>query len=69
LVYFSPNVVAHKQLDPITREDVYEAFGKNVQVETETENVLHFIEEESTDKMVLLMMSSGNFDGIDYGEL
>lgn len=69
LVYFSPKVVEHKKLDPITKEDVYEAFGKNVQVETETQKVLDFIEEESTDKMVLLMMSSGNFDGIDYNLL
>src|SRR5690554_7792757 len=29
LVYFSPKVVEHKKLDPITKEDVYEAFGKN----------------------------------------
>lgn len=69
LVYFSPKVVEHKKLDPITKEDVYDAFGKNVQVETETQKVLDFIEEESTDKMVLLMMSSGNFDGIDYNQL
>lgn len=69
LVYFSPRVVAHKKLDPITKEDVFEAFGKNVQVETETENVLRFIEKESTGNMVLLMMSSGNFDGIDYTQL
>ncbi|RYM34778.1 peptidoglycan synthetase [Brumimicrobium glaciale] len=69
LVYFSPNVVKHKKLDPITKEEVYEAFGKNVQVETETEKVLQFIEEESTDNMVLLMMSSGNFDGVDYSQL
>jgi len=69
LVYFSPDVVAHKKLDPITKEDVYEAFGENVQVETETQKVLDFIEKESTDKMVLLMMSSGNFDGIDYNQL
>ncbi len=69
LVYFSPKVVEHKKLDPITKEDVYEAFGENVQVETETQKVLNFIESESTDNMVLLMMSSGNFDGIDYGQL
>lgn len=69
LVYFSPKVVEHKKLDPISKEDVYEAFGKNVQVETETEKVLQFIEKESTENMVLLMMSSGNFDGIDYDQL
>ena len=69
LVYFSPKVVAHKKLTPITKEDVLNAFGNNVQVFTETQDVLNFIDMESTDNMVLLMMSSGNFDGIDYDEL
>lgn len=68
-VYFSPKVVAHKKLDPITKEDVLAGFGGNVLVETETQKVLDFIDQESTDNMVLLMMSSGNFDGIDYNTL
>lgn len=68
-VYFSPKVVAHKKLEPITKDDVLQGFGGNVLVEIETQNVLDFIERESTDNMVLLMMSSGNFDGIDYDEL
>lgn len=69
LVYFSPKVVKHKKLDPITKEDVANAFGGNVQVATKTQDVLDFIDKESTDNMTLLMMSSGNFDGIDYNEL
>lgn len=68
-VYFSPKVVAHKKLEPITKDDVFNGFGGNIQVETETQAVLNFIEKESTNNMVLLMMSSGNFDGIDYSEL
>jgi hypothetical protein len=31
--------------------------------------VLRFIREQEWDKSVLLMMSSGNFDGIDYDAL
>ncbi|MFA5575101.1 MAG: Mur ligase family protein [Brumimicrobium sp.] len=68
-VYFSPKVVQHKNLEPIAKEDVLKGFGGGVLVETETQKVLDFIEKESTNKMVLLMMSSGNFDGIDYNEL
>lgn len=68
-VYFSPKVVAHKKLEAITEKDVFDGFGGNVLVETETQKVLDFIAKESTDKMVLLMMSSGNFDGIDYNNL
>lgn len=69
LVYFSPKVVEHKKLEPITKEEVKAAFGGNVIVSTETEAVLDFINKEITPQSTLLMMSSGNFDGIDYNEL
>ncbi|MEX1191046.1 MAG: Mur ligase family protein [Brumimicrobium sp.] len=69
LVYFSHEVVKHKKLKPITAEEVKNAFGGNVRIETSTENVLNFIRSLDWDNKVLLMMSSGNFDGIDYTEL
>jgi len=69
LVYFSEEVVAHKKLEPITKEQVQEAFGGNVTVVNDTSEVLAFIRAESWDNAVLLMMSSGNFDGIDYDGL
>ena len=69
IVYFSHEVVAHKKLDPITDEEVQKAFGGNVKVYTKTEDVLNHLRSENWDNAVLLMMSSGNFDGIDYGVL
>lgn len=69
LVYFSPAVVAHKKLEPITIEQVEEAFGGKVKVVNETEEVLAFIHKEMEPNSTLLMMSSGNFDGIDYEKL
>ncbi|MBW7868685.1 MAG: peptidoglycan synthetase [Brumimicrobium sp.] len=69
IVYFNPKVVEHKKLTPITKEEVLQAFGNNIEVANETQEVLQFIERESTENMVLLMMSSGNFDGIDYNKL
>lgn len=68
LVYFSPEVVSHKRLEPITKEDVSSGFG-GVEVVTETQQVLTFIRGFDWNNKVLLMMSSGNFDGIDYDEL
>lgn len=68
LVYFSPDVVAHKRLEPITKEDVSKGFG-GVEVVTQTEDVLSFINGFDWKNKVLLMMSSGNFDGIDYDQL
>ena len=69
LVYFSPEVVAHKKLEPITKTQVSEGFGGSVHVVNETRDVLDFIHEAHGNNKVLLMMSSGNFDGIDYDAL
>ena len=69
LVYFSPKVVEHKKLEPITKQDVIDGFGGNITVVNSTEEVLEFIYKEISTESVLLMMSSGNFDGIDYDVL
>lgn len=69
VVYFSPQVVKHKKLEPITQEQVREAFGGKVKVMTETSEVLGLIRGQEWHNKVLLMMSSGNFDGIDYEKL
>ena len=66
LVYFNPEVVDHKKLDPISIELVKTAFGNNVTVVNETKKVLEFIKKFNFENKVLLMMSSGTFDGIDY---
>lgn len=69
LVYFNPDVVKHKKLEPISKELVFEGFGGNVVVTNETDEVLSFIRQQNMSNAVLLMMSSGNFDGIHYDEL
>jgi UDP-N-acetylmuramate: L-alanyl-gamma-D-glutamyl-meso-diaminopimelate ligase len=69
LVYFNPQVVAHKRLEMITKEDVSQGFGSRIEVANKTEDVLAFIENQLSGKCVVLMMSSGNFDGIDFDRL
>lgn len=69
IVYFSPEVVKHKKLEPISKELVSEGFGGNVLVLTNTQEVIDFLRAQDWNNAVLLMMSSGNFDGIDYGQL
>ena len=69
LVYFSPEVVAHKKLDPITKEQVLAGFGGGVEVVSSTEDVRAFLDRFEWNNSALLMMSSGNFDGINYDEL
>jgi UDP-N-acetylmuramate: L-alanyl-gamma-D-glutamyl-meso-diaminopimelate ligase len=69
VVYYSPEVVAHKKLEPISKEVVLEGFGGGVTVMNETAEVLKFIRSQELKEAALLMMSSGNFDGINYEEL
>ena len=69
VVYYSPDVVKHKKLEPISKELVLNGFGGNVIVLNETSEVMKFIREQDWNNSVLLMMSSGNFDGIDYDKL
>ena len=66
LVYFNPHVVEHKKLKPISVSQVKTAFGGDVSVVNETKEVLKFIKSFDFNNKVLLMMSSGTFDGIDY---
>ena len=69
LVYFSPAVVAHKKLESISKDQVFDGFGGGITVATETQEVLDFITKNVDKNSALLMMSSGNFDGIDYDKL
>jgi UDP-N-acetylmuramate: L-alanyl-gamma-D-glutamyl-meso-diaminopimelate ligase len=69
IVYFSPQVVKHKKLEAITKQEVRNGFGGDVLVLTETNKVIEYIGDQEWSDSVLLMMSSGNFDGIDYDQL
>jgi UDP-N-acetylmuramate: L-alanyl-gamma-D-glutamyl-meso-diaminopimelate ligase len=69
VVYFSPEVVAHKNLKPISVHEVSSAFGENVKVVCTRDDVLEIIYRQGSKNTALLMMSSGNFDGIDFDEL
>lgn len=69
IVYFSPEVVKHKNLEPISKELVEAGFGGHVKVMNSTNEILNYIRAKEWANSVLLMMSSGNFDGINYEEL
>lgn len=70
VVYFNPEVVAKKKLDALSIEDVKNAFNNpNILVYNKTSDVLEFLRSKEYHNRNLLMMSSGNFDGIDFAEL
>ena len=63
-VYYSPKAVAHKKLPELSKEAVQEAFGPNVVVfDSKEELQAKLTENEGINAVV--MMSSGNFSGID----
>lgn len=70
IVYFNPHTIAHKKLKPISGEQVKQAFGgNNIVVYTDSGKLLNDLRQMSWKEANLLMMSSGNFDGIDFSKL
>jgi UDP-N-acetylmuramate: L-alanyl-gamma-D-glutamyl-meso-diaminopimelate ligase len=66
IVYFNPHTIAHKKLKPITEEQVKKAFGGgNISVCTDSALLVKKLEAMDFKNANLLMMSSGNFDGLD----
>ena len=65
-VYFNPKVLEHKKLAPISAEEVRKAFGtENVEVFTDSQLLQDRLRAHKYENTALLMMTSGNFDGIN----
>ena len=70
IVYFSPAAIAHKKLDPITKKQVHVAFAReDLMVFTDSQKLQYYLKSLDWNCQNLLMMSSGNFDGIEFGAL
>ena len=70
IVYFNPEAIAHKKLEPISKEQVHTAFGReNLLVFTNSIELEEYLKSLNWNNKNLLMMSSGTFDGIEFGEL
>jgi UDP-N-acetylmuramate: L-alanyl-gamma-D-glutamyl-meso-diaminopimelate ligase len=70
IVYFNPHTIAHKKLPAITIEQVKEAFGNpGLSVYTDSTELEKKLLSINWKNKNLLMMSSGNFDGIDLASL
>ncbi len=70
IVYYNQHTIEHKKLKPITEEQVKNAFGgNNIHVITNSDQLIQELLKMNYDNKNLLMMSSGNFDGIDFKDL
>ena len=70
IVYFSPEAIAHKKLEPITKEQVFTDFGReDLLIFTDAKKLQNHLKSLTWENKNLLMMSSGNFEGIEINEL
>lgn len=68
-VFFNPEVIRHKKLPEITTGDVKKGFGNdNLKVFTDNQELLKVLQSQNYDNSVLLIMTSGNFSGINIKE-
>ncbi len=69
-VYFNPHTIEHKKLPPISPQQVKEAFASdNVEVFTDSNLLMQELKAQSWRDANLLLMTSGNFDGVDFVQL
>lgn len=70
IVYYSQHALQLKKLPDLDPAAVQAAFANpQVKVFTDSQLVVEELKKETTQNTVFLMMSSGNFDGIDFAKL
>ena len=70
VVFFNPDTLAHKQLEMITPEDITTSFERDkLAVYTSPEELKESLLSRPWKGAVLLLMSSGNFSGINFLEI
>ena len=68
-VYYNPHALEMKRLPMLNPETVKKAFGnENLKVINKTDDVKKWLLEKKGDNAVFLLMSSGNFGGINLDE-
>jgi len=66
VVYYNPLTVEHKRLEPITENDIREAFKRDdLNVFTDSNELLDFLKKQDWQNTNLLLMSSGTFGELD----
>jgi UDP-N-acetylmuramate: L-alanyl-gamma-D-glutamyl-meso-diaminopimelate ligase len=70
MVFYDPIVVRNKHLPPLNHEDIKDSFGRDdLAVFTDAHQMEQTLKEYADQNCVILIMSSGNFSGIDIHQL
>lgn len=69
-IYFNPHAIALKKLEPVSKEEVRNAFGgNNVTVFDDSEALFNEIIKNNYSNAIYLIMSSGDFNGYELKKL
>ncbi len=67
LVFYSPKALEIKRMDPISKETIKAAFEReDLEIYTNPEEFKSYVSSLSYENQVLLLMSSGNYGGLDF---
>jgi len=70
VIFFLPASVAIKKLEAVSQEQIKSAFKRdNLQIFTEAKTLHNFVYNKSYDNTALLLMSSGDYGGMDLGKI
>ena len=70
VVYYNPEVVKHKKLPFIDKEDIKNSFGNDKLIAMDDAYELQkFLYEETDKECIVLLMTSGSFSGLDLQKL
>lgn len=70
VVFYSPDAVAIKKLDEISQKQIEDAFNrKDLIVYTHPDEFKSFLEVQNFKDSVLLLMSSGNYGGLNFDDV
>lgn len=69
-VYYTPEAVKLKKLTAVSNQQILDAFGReDIKVFTDASSFNHSIFQQNFDNTILLLMSSGNYGGLDLESL
>lgn len=70
VVFYSPKAVEIKQLEKVTKQQIKEAFNKeDLIIYTDPEAFKNFLFSQDLQNTATLLMSSGNYGGLDFEEI
>ncbi|WP_438962440.1 UDP-N-acetylmuramate--L-alanine ligase [Nonlabens sp.] len=70
VVFYSPHAVQIKKLEPISQEQIFEAFDRDdLIIKTDPADFKEWLFSQDFNNTAVLMMSSGNYGGLDFEEL